>query len=77
VGRWRGEEGPRECLGRPGTEGRAAAEYFGVDIKSCMDLLPSTKDKRKRCMLQCQSDQREDRLLWRSMRWFVEFSKKV
>jgi succinate dehydrogenase flavin-adding protein (antitoxin of CptAB toxin-antitoxin module) len=41
-----------------------------------MDLLPSTKDKRKRCMLQCQSDQREERLLWRSMRGFVEFSKE-
>jgi hypothetical protein len=22
-----------QCLGRPGTEGRAAAQYFGVDIK--------------------------------------------
>jgi hypothetical protein len=33
LGQWRGCEGSRGCLGRLGTEGRAAAQYFGVDKK--------------------------------------------
>jgi hypothetical protein len=76
---WLGErgsgEGPEGCLE---WEGWLLPTYFNMEQYFSLYLLPlfpNTTRQREEGTATVEFDQRVVRLLWRSMRWSVEFSK--